>query len=112
MPAQPSMSSLLPPWAFVVQFRVETDLVQGRCTGAGGTCGVRPSRALSVVGGVAGFSHAGVDSRARPEPLPALRQGKPTTRPGAGSGKEVRSRERQHRERQRSAEAARDAPLF
>ncbi len=33
MPAQPPMSSLLPPWAFVVQFRVETDLVQGRCTG-------------------------------------------------------------------------------
>ena len=33
MPAQTSASSLLPPWAFVVQFRVETDLAQGRCTG-------------------------------------------------------------------------------
>ena len=33
MPAQTPASSLLPPWAFVVQFRVETDLAQGRCTG-------------------------------------------------------------------------------
>ena len=33
MPAQTPASPLLPPWAFVVQFRVETDLAQGRCTG-------------------------------------------------------------------------------
>jgi len=33
MLAQPPASPLLPPWAFVVQFRVETDLAQGRCTG-------------------------------------------------------------------------------
>ena len=33
MPAQPPTSPLLPPWAFVVQFRVETDLAQGHCTG-------------------------------------------------------------------------------
>ena len=33
MPAQTSASPLLPPWAFVVQFRVETDLAQERCTG-------------------------------------------------------------------------------
>jgi len=33
MPAPPPASPLLPPWAFVVQFRVETDLAQGYCTG-------------------------------------------------------------------------------
>jgi hypothetical protein len=33
MTAQPSASLLLPPWAFVVHFRVETDLAQGRCRG-------------------------------------------------------------------------------
>ena len=33
MPVQTSASPLLPSWAFVVQFRVETDLAQGRCTG-------------------------------------------------------------------------------
>ena len=33
MPTQTPASPLLPPWAFVVQFRVETDLAQGRCTG-------------------------------------------------------------------------------
>ena len=33
MPAQTPASPLLPPWAFVVQFRVETDLARGRCTG-------------------------------------------------------------------------------
>jgi len=33
MPAPPPTSPLLPPWAFVVQFRVETDLAQGCCTG-------------------------------------------------------------------------------
>jgi hypothetical protein len=34
MPAQSKEASpLLPHWAFVVQFRVETDLGQGRCTG-------------------------------------------------------------------------------
>ena len=29
----PPVSPLLPPWAFVVQFRLETDLAQGRGTG-------------------------------------------------------------------------------
>jgi len=33
MPAPTPASPLLPPWAFVVQFRVETDLARGRCTG-------------------------------------------------------------------------------
>ena len=33
MPAPPPASPLRPPWAFVVQFRVETDLAQGCCTG-------------------------------------------------------------------------------
>jgi hypothetical protein len=34
MPVQSKEASpLLPPWAFVVQFRVETDLGQGGCTG-------------------------------------------------------------------------------
>ena len=33
MPAQTPASPLLPPWAFVVQFRVETDLAQECCTG-------------------------------------------------------------------------------
>jgi len=33
MPVQAPPSLMLPPWAFVVQFRVETDLAQGRCTG-------------------------------------------------------------------------------
>ncbi|HKA53653.1 MAG TPA: hypothetical protein VKJ47_08315 [Candidatus Binatia bacterium] len=33
MPVQTPASPMLPPWAFVVQFRVETDLVQGCCTG-------------------------------------------------------------------------------
>ena len=33
MPTQTPASPLLPPWALVVQFRVETDLAQGRCTG-------------------------------------------------------------------------------
>ena len=33
MPVQTPASPMLPPWAFVVQFRVETDLAQGCCTG-------------------------------------------------------------------------------
>ena len=33
MPVQTPVSPMLPPWAFVVQFRVETDLAQECCTG-------------------------------------------------------------------------------
>jgi hypothetical protein len=32
-PSTEEPSPLLPPWAFVVQFRTETDVEQGHCTG-------------------------------------------------------------------------------
>jgi hypothetical protein len=52
MPALTSVP-LLPPWVFVVQFRVETDW-RGALCGAGGTCeSAKPF--LSVAGGVGGF---------------------------------------------------------
>src|SRR5262245_54127785 len=59
----------------------------GMLYGAGGARGVRPSRALSVVGGVAGLSHAGVDSGARPAPLPTVRQEGRDSRPRHGGKK-------------------------
>src|SRR5262249_5214379 len=52
----------------------------GMLYGAGGACGVRPSRALSVAGGVAGLSHAGVGHRAATIPKG------PVARGGRGGG--------------------------